>query len=604
MTGVVAAECVAAVTFAARAELYARDVVAGREVAGKFIKAACQRHLDDLERSLADTNWPWVFDAEKAGKVCHFLQCLPHTKGEWARVRVEHGGIVRPKIVLEPWQIFAVAVPFGWVNRLTGLRRFRRIYLEVARKNAKSTLAAGLALFLLTADGEPGAEIYSAATKKDQAKIVWNDACEMVRVEPEFRAHVPNGLGVQYTNTAIFQRHTNSKYQPLGRDSDSLDGLNTHAFISDEMHAQKDRGIYDVLDSSTGARSQPLGIGITTAGYDQSGVCYEQRSYTVRILNTTLLRHGGMGYRVEGDAIEDETYFGLIFTLDVGYADGRPNDDWADEAVWQKANPNLGVSVSIDDMRAKCSKAKASAQSQPEFRTKHCNQWLSADSVFMDMAKWDECGDRELKEESFAGESCWVALDAAFKTDVFAKLKVFRRGDDYYAFGSYWLPESKVDAKESANFYGWAEEGLIEVSSGPVIDIEPIRQALIEDQRRHALKEVPYDPAHLSQFSGEMMDLGFPMVEVRPTVMNFSEPMKKLLELVLLGKFHHNGDPVLRWMISNVVCHRDAKDNIYPRKPEGQEDKRKIDGVIALLMGLGRAMVNESNEIKQGFVNL
>ena len=580
------------VTFAARAERYARQVLSGEVLAGRWVKAAVHRHLDDLARSETDLEWPWRFDAEAAGRPCHFIQCLPHIKGDWARPTMVNGVWVRPKIQLEDWQVFFVAVLFGWVNRETGLRRFRRAYLEVARKNAKSTICAGLGLYLMAADGEPGAEVYSAATKEDQAKIVWNDAAEMVRLEAEFRMTPPHGLGVGATKKAIFRLDRASRYVPLGRDSDTLDGLNVHAFIADELHAWKDRGLYDVLDSATGARSQPLGISITTAGYNTLGVCYEQRTYLGRVLNTTLLKHGGLGYKVDGDAIADDRVFGVIYTLDHGHADGREDDRWSDPAVWQKANPNLGVSVSVDDLKARCDKAVASPASQPEFRTKACNQWLAAESSWMDMNKWDACADPALTPDQFAGEDCWSALDAAFRTDVFANLKVFRRGEHYYAFGRYWLPETQADPREAPEMYGFAQANLIDLSPGPVLDIELVREAIKADQRQFTLRELPYDPAHLSQFSAEMLEQGFPMVEVRPTVMNFSEPMKRIAELVLTGHFHHNGDPVLRWMVSNVVCQTRHNDLIYPRKPPGEQGARKIDGVIALIMAMARAMVH------------
>lgn len=335
-------------------------------------------------------------------------------------------------------------------------------------------------------------------------------------------------------------------------------------------------------------------MSITTAGYNTLGVCYEQRAYLVRVLNRTLLAHGGMGYRVSGSAIEDDTVFGLIYTLDTGYADDRADDAWAEEAHWPKANPNLGVSVSVEDMRAKRDKAVASPQSQPEFRTKHCNQWLAAESAWMDMARWDRCADPALTLEQFAGQPCYVGLDAAFKTDIFAKMRVFRRGEDYYLFGNYWLPETKAKPDEHPEMYGFAQENLITLGSGEVLDIELVRASLEDDQRQFELREVPYDPAHLSQFSAEMIDKGFPMVELRPTVMNFSEPMKFITELVLQGRLHHNGDPVLRWMISNVVCQTRHNDLIYPRKPPGEQEKRKIDGVIALIMAVGRAMVQSA----------
>lgn len=577
------------ITFAARAERYARDVLDGRQVAGRLVKAACQRHLDDLARSGADPSWPWIFDPEKAGRPCHFIELLPHIKGEWAKPIVVDGRIVRSTIKLEDWQVFFVAGLYGWVNRVTGLRRFRRAYLEVARKNAKSTLAAGLALFMLCADNEAGAEVYSAATKKDQAKIVWDVARQMVVMERDF-----GYLSVATTSRSIFQTSTASKYEPLGRDSDSLDGLNTHCFVSDELHAQKDRGVYDVLDSSTGARAQPLGIGITTAGYDVTGICYEQRTYLVRILNSTLLAHDGMGYRVEGDAILDDSYFGLIYTLDSGYAeDDKPDDDWSDESVWAKANPNLGISASLEDMRAKAMKAAQSAQSQPEFRTKHCNQWLASSSPWMDMVKWHRCGDPALSDDDFRSEDCWLALDAGFKTDFFAKVKVFRRGEHYYVFGRYWLPEAKVDPKESPRYWAWQQTGKISVSAGELVDIEEVRASVKEDGARFNLREIPFDPAHLMQFSSEMLVDGYPMVEMRPTVMNFSEPMKLVSDLVRTGNLHHNGDPVLAWMISNTMMERKARDCIYPGKQPGQEDKLKIDGVIALVMAIGRASRNE-----------
>lgn len=603
MSGEVPGSAVA-ISFAARAELYARGVVAGDVAACKWVKAACQRHLDDLERSQTDAAWPWRFDPEKAGRPCHFIQCLPHIEGEWARPILVDGREVNQKILLEEWQVFTVAVPFGWVHRDTGLRRFRRIYLEVARKNAKSTLAAGIALYLLTADGEPGAQVYSAATKKEQAKIVWNVAREMVRKEQEFRFKPPMGLGVTYNLSAISQLHTTSKYQPLGRDSGTLDGLNTHGFISDELHAQTDRKLYDVIDSSTGARSQPMGWGITTAGYDTAGVCYEQRTYLCGILNAVLLRHGGMGYQVKGDSFDDETYFGLIFTLDDGYAEeGKPDDEWSDESVWPKANPNLGISAKVDDMRAKRDKALRSTASQAEFKTKHCNLWIATASLWMNMVRWDKCADRKLTLEDFKGERLWIGIDAAFKTDIFAKMRVFRRDEDFYAFGSYWFPEEKAKLREYQKIQAWAAEGLITLAPGEVIDIESVRDEIKEDAGRFDLQEICYDPAMLTQFATEMVEQRYPMVELGQTAARFSEPMKKLEELVLQGRFHHNGDPVLRWMIGNVAV-RHWRGLIQPVKPAGQEDRKKIDGVIALLMAEGRAALGTGDsQIHQGFVS-
>jgi phage terminase large subunit-like protein len=574
------------VNFAEIATRYAQDVVTAAVLAGRYVKAACQRHLDDLERSATDPAWPYVFDAGKAERVCAFISLLPHVEGEWAKPKFIDGRWQRERIKLEPWQVFFFACVFGWVHRETGLRRFARAYLEVARKNAKSTTCAGAALYTAVADNEEGGQVYSAATKKDQAKIVWSIAKRMVELEPDFRA-----LGVGVNARAIFHQPSGSRYEPLGRDSDTLDGLNSHCFIADELHAHKDRGLWDVLDSSTGARAQSLGIGITTAGSNTAGVCFEQRGYLISILNATLKRHGGMGYKQEGADHEDDRYFGLIYTLDHGYSDDRADDDWADEATWIKANPNLGISVSIDDMRAKCTKAKASTASQAEFRTKHCNQWIASESAWMDMTQWNACADLTLTSEQFAHEECVIALDAAFKQDIFAKIKLLRRGEEFYVFGKYWMPRAQLDNKKLAHLSAWAESGHIHVCDDPVVDVEPIKQSLRADADLHVVKDVAYDPWSMTQFAGEMLVEGFQMVELRQNTQNLSEPMKAIADLVTSRKLHHNGDPVLAWMIGNVVCHYDAKDNVYPRR-DALNQWKKIDGAIALIMAMNRMLAN------------
>jgi phage terminase large subunit-like protein len=538
----------------------------------------------------------------EAARWCGFLERLPHVKGDWAKPTLVDGRWVCPKIQLEDVQVFFIAVLFGWQHRQTGFRRFRRAYLEEARKNTKSTLLAGIGLGMLSIDGEQGPEVYATATKKDQAKIVWELATEMVRREPEFRT-----LGVGFNKSLIYSTQAAGKFQPLARDYGSLDGLNTSCFISDELHAQKDRRLYDVLDSSTGARSQSLGIGITTAGTDRSGVCYAQRTYVTKILNTVLHRHGGMGYRVEGHAAVDETYFGIIYTFDTGYADGRADDDWGDERVWSKANPmltavyNAGYAATLlADMRAHCQKARTMPSEQAEFRTKRCNQWLNADTAWMDMHAWNACADPELSEDEFTGADCTVGLDAAFKTDIFAKAKIFERDGHYYAFMQYFAPARMVQMSGNEHFAGWAAEKLIDVSSGEVVDVERVKDALRSDAKKHTVVEVPFDPAQLTQFASEMIGEGYTMVEIRPTVLNFSEPMKRLQELVLQRRLHHNGDPVLEWMMSNVICHRDHKDNIYPNK---DRPENKIDGPVALIMALARMQVPvESGTIENAFV--
>jgi phage terminase large subunit-like protein len=604
----------AAGDFAERATRWARDVVAGEILAGKFVKAACQRHLDDLARSEREAKWPYRFDRDKAARICEFKELLPHIKGDWAKPQLHDGRVVYPKIKLEDWQVFCNALLFGWVLKDSGLRRFRRGYIEVGRKNTKSTDLAGTGLYLLAADGEQGAEVYTFATKKDQAKIVWEVAREMVRREPEFKT-----LGIGFNQSRIYNALSAGLFQPLARDYGSLDGLNTSGFIGDELHAQKDRRLYDVLDSSTGARSQPLGVGITTAGTDRSGVCYAQRSYVIKLLNAVLHRHEGMGFKVKGGRAEDETYFGIIFTLDVEYADGRDDDEWSDERFWAKANPMLQATHNaqyaktlLEDLRASAQKARTMPSEQSEFRTKRCSQWLGADIAWMDMVAYGKCGDSALREEQFKGADCVVALDAAFKTDLFAKVKVIEKGGVYNVFCRFYAPRRLIEMKGNEHLQSWANEGLIEVTDGPVVDIEAVRDGLRADAALQVVKEVPFDPAQLTQFAGEMLEEGFQMVEIRPTVLNFSEPMKRIEELVLNGAdpkrrpgtpyLRHDGNPVLEWMMSNVVCHRDHKDNIYPNK---EKPENKIDGVVSLCMALARLQVKpESTVITQGFVEV
>lgn len=578
-----------------RALQYAQDVVTGRIPACKWTKAACQRQLDDLARAEADPEWPFWFDDIAADRICDFISRLRHVKGKWAGTC----------IALEPWQQFGLTCVFGWKRKVDNLRRFRTSYEEVPRKNAKTTKLAGIGLYMLVADDEWGAEVYSAATKKDQAKIVFDIAQQMARIDGPFRAR----FGLEPLTHSLVVRDTASKFVPLSAEGETLDGLNVSCALDDELHAHKTRKLHDVLDSGMGARGQPLHAKITTAGSNRAGVCYDQRIYLTKILNAVLKRHEGMGYKVDGDSADDETFWGIIYTIDDG-------DDPLDESVWPKANPNFGISVDPDDMRRMAAMAKVQSAALNEFLTKRLNVWVNADSAWMNMLAWDACADRTLKEEDFRGEPCIAALDAAFKKDLFAKVKVFRRGRDIYAFGRYYMPEALLERRGFEQVAAWARAGWIRTTPGDVLDIEAVREELMGtaicekhgveshrlaggiagDLQNFDVQEIPFDPAQLTQFANEMLDDGAPMVEIRALVLNFSPAMKELDELVAGRRFHHNGDPVLAWAISNVVCHRDAKDNIYPRKDDAD---RKIDPAIALIMAIARLIVREPDNEPQ-----
>ncbi|MGO4154351.1 terminase large subunit [Cupriavidus sp. YAF13] len=539
------------------ANQYVADVLAGNVVACKWVRLACERQQRDLARAEeGDPAFPFRFDAEAAERICHFIEMLPHTKGRWARTK--------QRIILEPWQVFILTTVFGWLRVDADLRRYRRAYEEVARKNGKSAKSSGIALYLFGADNEPGAEVYSAATTRDQARIVFDDARRMALREPE----MCEALGIEVLQHQMIIEEEACKFVPLSSEGSTLDGLNIHGGIIDELHAHKTRDVFDVIDSATGARDQSLLWMITTAGTDRSGICYEQRIHVTKVLEGTVV---------------DETFFGIIFTLDEG-------DDWTDPAVWVKANPNLGVSVLVDDMEMACRKAMSMSSAVANFLTKRLNVWVNADSAWMDMRAWDRCANPAMLLEDFRGLECYVALDLASKVDIAAKVLLFPPQGErrkWALFGKYYLPERAIENSTNSQFDGWRRSGLLEVTDGEVTDYDEIEQGVLDDCAMFSVTEVPYDPFQATQLSGHLISQGVPMTEMRPTVLNFSEPMKQLEALVLKGEIEHNGDPVMTWMISNVVCHVDKKDNIYPNK---ERPENKIDGPVAAIMALGRAM--------------
>ena len=536
---------------------YVTDVLQYKVLSNKYVQLACRRQLDDLMNE-GTSGFPYVYDPAKGTRVCQFVEQLPHIKGKLAG----------EKIKLEPWQVFILMTAFSWVHKDTGYRRFRRVYIEVPRGNGKSAMSSAIGLYMLCADNEGGAEVYSFATTRDQAKIVFGDAQQMARRTAGLRSH----FGIEVNAHNINQLKTASKFEALSAEGSTLDGLNTHFAIIDELHAHKTRAVYDVVETSIGKRTQSMLWVITTAGTNRAGICYEVRGFVKKVLEKTGLDH---------------TQFGIIYGLD------EKDDDWTTEEALKKANPNWGVSVMPEVLLPLQAKAMSMPSAANNFRTKHLNEWVNADVSWMDMRAWDACADPSLSVEDFEGEPCYMALDLASKTDIAAKINLYVRDGHYYAFGDYYLPRDTVDKGENSQYSGWESLGLLTVTDGAIIDFMVIENKILEDCKRFSVIEVPYDPFQATQLSMRLLNQGINMVEVRPTVLNFSEPMKQLEALVLDKKFHHNGDPVLTWMVSNVVCHMDAKDNIYPRK---ERHENKIDGVVALIMALSRAIAN-SNEV-------
>ncbi len=580
---------------------YAREVVSGKRNVCEYVKLACQRQLNDLEGrdSSGVLRKLYIFDEERAGRVCRFIERLPHVKGPKAK---NH-----ELIKLEGWQCFALTTTFGWRRTDTGGRRFRRVYIEVPRGNAKSTLSSGVGLYGLAADEEEGPEVYSAATTRDQAKIVHGDAQAMLRKRPDFASKLQ--LVVNQHDIRCPRNH--GKFEALTREHGTMDGKNVHVAIIDELHAHKDRGVYDVIETASAKRYSSLIWVITTAGSDTAGICYEVRSYVTRVLN---------------GAVQDDSQFGIIYTID-------DDDDWTDPANWEKANPNWGVSVMPDVFASLASKATQVASAQNNFKTKHLNLWVNADVAWMDMRSWDRCADLDMRLEQFKADPMYEGLDLATKTDIASRARLFKRylpkhrpgcpehdgpgrfdcarcyppeGEreaHYYLFIANYLPEAAIHDGRNSQYSGWALEGWLTETPGDVIDFGMIKSDIIQDLDTHVMREVVYDPWQATQLAQELQDQhGAPMVEMRATVLTYSAPMKELEALVLQRRLHHDGSPVMRWMISNVVAHLDAKDNIYPRK---ERPENKIDGVVATIMALGRAMLDDDPYATgQGFKTL
>lgn len=547
--------------YAALGRRYAEEVLAGKIAACEFVRNACRRHLEDLERNFEPGAWEYRFDEKRAARVCAFIEKLPHIKGsKWAGRRLE----------LELWQVFALTTIFGWVDQ-AGRRRFRRAYLEMPKGNGKSALSSGVALYMLCADNEPGAEIYSAATTRQQARIVFDVAQAMARKSPKLCEH----FGAEVNAHDISVRSTNSKFSAFSSDANSVEGCNPHLVVFDELHAQPTRELYDNLETAMGKREQNLLWSITTAGNDRAGICYEVRGYTIKVLSR---------------AITDENFFGLVYTVDEG-------DEWAEPASWVKANPNWGVSVSPDDVGQKAAKALQLASAQPAFLTKHLDVWVGAHSAWLDMVKFLKCADPELAHEDFLGQPCVIGLDLASKLDLLALVSIFWKEISgklhYYAFGRYWTPEARIEATSNSQYRGWAIDGHLQVVDGETNDYGLVEEYIKELCGTFQVLELAHDPWQAHDTMTRLAQAGVTVVQVPQLPKHLSQPMKDFEAAVYDGRFHYNGDPVLTWAMSNVVCKEDRNGNYFPNKETAEN---KIDPATALFTAMNGVSRNASLE--------
>lgn len=756
------------------AERYIRGVLDGTVVVGKRIRLAVERHVRDLERAEAgDPDFPFYFDPAAADRPIQFVHNFcRHSKGEWAG----------QPVVLEDWQQFSFWVAFGWRRRETGYRRFRIVYKKVARKNGKSTETSGVGIYLTIGDREPGAEVYSAATKKDQAKIIHDEAVRMVRKSPD----LSEVLTVVKNN--ISHIDSASKFEPLSADEKTLDGLNVHGGLLDEIHAHPNRGVFDVIETATGARRQALIWIITTAGIvTPNSIALELEEYGDKILRgiikdetflplcwdidaepSTVVLHslpalrrveglctcnsvtpiliknlweevcakhattsGGQrtGKQSELAAILKDLYrrevcaepvtkngssntilstdcenkpkslngpgvtginealrtpvgetntasriashwsdghsntgslpkssidesrskagdaesavssqsiyawitatsrvlFGDYFVgtatppsplseivsrvynahsptckaREASLADGKitvhqPADDPWDERVWVKANPNLGVSVKLDDLRAKAVKARETPAAQNNFFCKHLNVWSNSRSRWVAVEQWDACRE-DFPLEELLGRECYGGLDLSTTTDISALKLVFPwDGGVYRSIAFYWVPEENADLRarrDRVPYPQWIRDGYIEATPGNVIDYAFIEHRIVQVAKLYKLKELAADPWNATQTLQRLQEQhGIKVAEMRQGFVSMSAPMKHLQALVLSRKYRHRGDPVSRWMFDNVSVKQDPAGNI---KPDKEKSAERIDGVVADIMAVDRAALRK-----------
>ncbi|HMU15875.1 MAG TPA: terminase large subunit [Thauera aminoaromatica] len=549
---------------------YCRDVLACRIPAGKWVHLACHRHLEDLKRERTKA-FRFKFEPEEAERVCRFFELLPHVKGKWAKRDPKHPHGQRLR--LEPWQCFIVANIFGWTRKGCRLRRFRKASVYLPRKNGKSTLAGGLGWWMFGKDGEPGAEIYSGATTEKQAWEVFGPARQMALTEPQ----LPEALGVTVNASNMIRLEDASKFEPIiGKPGD---GASPHCAIVDEYHEHPTADLYDTMLTGMGAREQPLLLVISTAGYDISGPCYDDWLTVQKLLEGTLA---------------DETHFGVIYAAD-------PEDDWTSEIALRKANPNAGVSVSIEFLQSQLRDAIGNPRKQGVFKTKHLNIWQNARDAYVNMQRWTECREADLTLDEFRGRRCYIGMDLASKVDIAALELLFPLDDGAYArFGRYYLPDETVQLPQNDHYRGWARADWLTVTEGNIIDFGRILEDLVALATRFEVVALGYDPFQATMLVTELMNAGLPCVEVRPTVLNFSEPMKQADALIRARKLRHNGDPVMAWMVSNVVAKLDAKDNVFPRK---EREEQKIDGFVALVTALACALRDQTPDLDEAFNN-
>ncbi|WP_158615452.1 terminase large subunit [Acidipila sp. EB88] len=539
-----------------RADEYIRKAVSGEIVVSRWVKMTCERHLRDLEdghlRNLR-------FSPARAQHVINFIEGLcKHSDGAYAG----------RAFILQDWQVACLSILFGWLKADTKYRRFRYAFLELARGSGKSTLASAIALYLLIADGEPSAHVFCVATKMDQAKVTFGQAEKMVSQSPTLRKRLKSQRNL------LSYPANGSKFQPLSSDASSLDGLSPSGCIIDELHAHKDRRVYDKLVTALGKRRQPLLAITTTSGFDRLSLCYELHTYSERVLTSVITG--------------DDAWFSWIAGL-------SEDDDPFDEANWPKANPGLGQTVQWDELRSEANKARESPSYLNAFLTLRLNFWTKTHSVWMPLDKWDAC-DTPVDIEKLKGRKCFAGLDLSTLFDLSAFVLVFPpipEDPHYYVLPYFWVPKDNIrkrSLEDKVPYEVWHRQGLLFATDGDVIDYDAIRLKIQELGKVFNIAEIAFDRWNATQITTQLAGDNFEMCKFGQGFASMGAPTKRLLEIVVSGQLAHGGNPILRWMAGNAVAKTDPSANMKLDKSKSAE---KIDGLVAAIMALDRAEVHQ-----------
>jgi len=530
---------------------YCADVVAGRLVAGKWLRLACDRQQRDRERAEVNPSWGFVWSSWHANDVCDFVEKLPHVEGTWSTATIE----------LQPVQVFILTTLFGW-RTSAGRRRFSMAYICAARKFAKSTLAAAIALYCLTCEGEPGPQIIIGATTGTQAMKVFRPALEMVKRTPDLR----EAFGVVAWAHSITCDHNGGFIQTINAKGSTQDGWNPYLAILDELHAHPTPALFNVIRSSLGSRADQLVLVVTTAGYNVSGICYEQEAMVKKILETV---------------VTVDHYFGVIFAID-------DEDSVFDERVWMKANPMLGITPTLEKMREYAAEARNSPSTLGEFTAKRCNRWTGAAQAWLNLARWDACGDTTLTLDAFKGKPCWIGVDLSDCNDITATVHVFELGADLVAFPRFYFPADLVaehQASTTAHYAAWARDGLLELTDGNAIDFNRIESDIRQSLERFDVRAVVGDRYQSAQMMTSIATDGHPARVVAKNAAVWTSPAQELEKRILARTFRHTAHPIFRWMASNVCVTRRVDKSLVTKK-DTPFSLNKIDGIDATIAAL------------------